>query len=368
MYWKIVWTMPTPAARRCDGATLAKLAGMDPNAREPLVVLHDGAAGNRRQALALACALKIPCRELPLEPRAPWRWLAPRALPGARRAFGRAFEATLAAPPLLAIGCGRQAALATRLLRDAGSRVVQILDPRLATKHWDRVVVPEHDALRGDGVLTLRGSLNPVDEAWLAAARAAAPAWGEAPGPRTALFVGGPTAACGWSAAALAAAVDLLLAAHAHDGGTLWVSGSRRTPAALRRQLRQQLEGRATLWLDDADGPNPWAAWLAWADRLVVTPDSANLLSEAASTAAPVWVAFPDYAGGRVRALMDAALSCGRARPLSLELRPWPVTPWAETAGVAAALGKWLAHAGSGASSAIRSSSVSSDAARRPPP
>ena len=33
---------------------------------------------------------------------------------------------------------------------------MQILDPRLDPRHWDLVVVPEHDALRGDNVLVTR--------------------------------------------------------------------------------------------------------------------------------------------------------------------------------------------------------------------
>ncbi|MGB3462429.1 MAG: nucleoside-diphosphate sugar epimerase, partial [Rhodanobacter lindaniclasticus] len=41
-------------------------------------VITDAAAGNQRQALALAEHLQLPRRHLLLEPRAPWSWLAPR--------------------------------------------------------------------------------------------------------------------------------------------------------------------------------------------------------------------------------------------------------------------------------------------------
>ncbi|HJR73832.1 MAG TPA: nucleoside-diphosphate sugar epimerase, partial [Luteimonas sp.] len=51
--------------------------------------ISDGHAGNRRQALALAEALRGgPVEEHALRTRAPWRWLAPRRWPGAMRAFG----------------------------------------------------------------------------------------------------------------------------------------------------------------------------------------------------------------------------------------------------------------------------------------
>src|SRR6476620_7013797 len=84
-------------------------------------------------------------RDSVLRPRAPWRWVAPRTWPATEHACGPDFTHALNKPPRVAIGCGRQAALATRLLRVRGARVVQILDPRLPPESWDVVVAPEHD-------------------------------------------------------------------------------------------------------------------------------------------------------------------------------------------------------------------------------
>lgn len=303
-----------------------------------LLVLHDGAAGNRRQALALAEAWGLPFDELALVPRAPWRWAAPRVWPGAGQAFGAAFAAHLAHPPAVAVGCGRQAALATRLLRQRGATVVQVLHPRLQTAHWDAVVLPAHDGVQGGNVVTLQGSLNPIDDAWLARERAAHAAIGAAEGPITAFLVGGPTDDSDWDRHALDGMLELLLRWRQRDGGTLWVVASRRTPAAMRRQIRQVMGDRARVWTGEADGANPYAGVLAWADRLVVTPDSANLISEAAATRAPLWIAVPRYNRGRIRHLVAHAIDSGRARAFGPEAAPWPVTPWRESARVAEAL------------------------------
>lgn len=319
-------------------------AGYTPAMRSipPVLVLHDGAAGNRRQALALAEAWALPFVELTLSPRLPWRWAAPRLLPASHSAFGPEFAAVLEAPPVVAVGCGRLAALATRLLRQRGSRVVQILHPRLPTPHWDAVVLPAHDGVEGGNVLTLDGSLNPIDDAWLERQRAAHPAIGDAPGPITALFVGGPTDDSDWDRHALDGILELLLRWRQRDGGTLWVVGSRRTPAAMQRQIRQAMGDRAHLWMDERDGENPYAGLLAWAHRLVVTPDSANLISEAAATRAPLWIAMPRYNRGRIRHLVSKAIDAGRARALGPEATPWPVEPWRESARVAERLRPWV--------------------------
>lgn len=298
--------------------------------------LHDGAAGHRRQALALAQALAPQGRELCLDTAAPWSWLAPRRLPGAEKAFGADFFAGLASPPTLAIGAGRRAALATRLLRERGTRVVQVLHPRLATDHWDLVVAPEHDGRTGPNVITLCGSLNPVDEAWLAQGRADFPGLGELPGPRTAVLLGGPTAAVRFDRGAFEVMAAKLEHWLAMEGGSLLVIGSRRTPPKLARLARSYwADVPGVRWFDPSDGENPYAGALAWADRIVVSPDSVNMVSEACATACPVYVPEPQRASGRVRRYMDTMLARGRIRALGKLPEDAPAEPLRETARVA---------------------------------
>ena len=43
----------------------------------------------------------------------------------------------------------------------------------------------------------------------------------------------------------------------------------------------------ASVWADARDGANPYAGMLGWADRIVCSSDSVNMLSEACATRAP---------------------------------------------------------------------------------
>lgn len=302
-----------------------------------LWTLTEGHAGNRAQATALATALgDTNTREWTLEARAPWRWFAPRQAIGALHAFGPRFGEALSLPPALAIGCGRQAALATRLLRQHGAKVVQILDPRIDPRHWDLVIAPQHDGLEGDNVITLLGSLNPVDDAWLAAARMRFAHFADLPQPRTAVLLGGASTHARFDRSAFEVLASKLEVALANTGGSVLATTSRRTSAEVVAALRHRyVQTPGVVWCGPEHGDNPYAGLLAWADRIVVSPDSVNMVSEACATHAPVFVFDPARVSGRPRRFLDTLLQSGRIRAMDTALEAFEVQALRETARVA---------------------------------
>jgi mitochondrial fission protein ELM1 len=308
------------------------------------LVITDGRAGNVRQARALAAAMGFEdAPHLALVPHAPWRWMAPRVAPGSAMAYGRAFSNALSSPPAVAIGCGRQAALATRLLRARGARVVQILDPRMPASQWDVVVAPEHDGLAGDNVVALVGSLNPVDDAWLAEAHAAFSILAPLAQPRVALLLGGESDYVpGYDAVTLTHDLHRLADALRRDGGTLLATTSRRTPGtwcdALRAQSRDipGLRWFAPTHAGFDDAENPYPGLLAWADRIVCTADSVNMLSEACATRAPVHVLGSERVRGRLQQFHAALRARGRVSTLAdFDAPTAAIEPLRETSRVA---------------------------------
>ncbi|MHA6206051.1 mitochondrial fission ELM1 family protein [Dyella soli] len=310
-------------------------------------VITDGAAGNQRQALALAEKMGLPIRHLQPEPRVPWSWLAPRLTLGARLALAGAQRRQFEPPwPAVAIGCGRRSALYTRLLRPLSHGrcyTVQILDPRIDPRHWDAVIAPLHDLLKGPNVLQLLGSLNPVDDAWLQDGRDADPALATLPRPRVGVLLGGPRKGVAFDASYIDALTDRLLAQQQADGGSMLALASRRTPGPLVERMRRRLAGIPGLvWSGDNDGGNPYPAVLGWADRLVVTPDSVNMLSEACAVGCPVQTLvtapLPDKLERFHRALREA----GRLHALDA-VPAAPAAPLRETTAIAAALRERIA-------------------------
>lgn len=305
--------------------------------------ISDGAAGNEKQALALAHALGQAPRVVRIALRAPWRWLAPTGPQDPRSALPPFLRDQLAPPwPALAIGCGRAAALVTLgLKRVSGgtTQAIQILDPRRHRTQFDALVVPEHDGLAGSNVLSSIGALNRIDEAWLEDGREAFAEFADLPSPRTAVLIGGPTRSVAIDDSYLDGLLEILDHWQLRDGGSFLVTCSRRTPAALVRRLRQHFERRPGLfWANDDDGPNPYPGVLAWAERIVVTPDSANLLSEACATGTPVLVHARKPVRDRLGLLLHELVESGRVRPLKLDYQPWPYPPLRELPRIAAAL------------------------------
>jgi mitochondrial fission protein ELM1 len=300
----------------------------------------DGAAGNERQAHALAQAMQIEARTLRTGLRGPWAWFAPRLTAGLRIGVDADLRRRLHEPwPALVIGCGRDGATLARWLRTASGGktfTVQILDPRIDPKHFDLVVAPRHDALEGANVIQSLGALNPVDDAWLAQGLAHFPMLAQLPQPRAAVLIGGPRRGLDMSDAWFESFLAHVNALATRDGGSLMVSTSRRTPAAWRRLSRERLRADCVhFWNGPEDGDNPYQGYLAAADRIAVTPDSVNMLSEACATHAPVFALGGERLDGRPRGFLERLRETGRVRDADSGLEPFAVEPLRETARVA---------------------------------
>lgn len=315
--------------------------------------ISDGAAGNERQALALAHALGLAPRVLRVRLREPWAALAPHLRLGARGAIRAEDGHPLTAPwPDIAIGCGRRAALATRLLREwsgGATFTAQILDPRIDTMAFDVVIAPQHDRVVGANVLNSIGALNPVDADWLAQGRAHFVALAALPAPRTAVLIGASHRAQRLDEDYFDALLERLAARHATDGGSFLVSVSRRTPTACASRLRRAFaQFPGAFWSGVADGENPYAGFLGWAERIVVTPDSVNMLSEACATGKPVHTFAPRPIGGKLATFHRELLASGHLRRLDDSAHPPQPPPLAETAAIADLVReRWQRFAGS---------------------
>ena len=299
-------------------------------------VISDGRAGILNQCLGLAEAVGLPIEVKTVHPRWPWTWLPLTFWPAPFRSLGPD-SATFTPPwPRLAIGCGWRSIpfmLAVKRLSAGGTFTVQLQDPRIATTHFDLVVPPEHDRVAGSNVITTLGSPNRISKRKLDAAAAAWRAqFAALPAPRIGVLIGGKSKAHQFTEAdaeRLAAQLKALT-----KDVSLIVTPSRRTGEAQSKILRQALEGTsAYVW--DGTGENPYFAILALCDAFLVTSDSTNLLTEAATTGKPVHIVEIPGGNTKFARLYESLISRGIARRFTGRIENWTYEPLAETATVA---------------------------------
>ncbi|ODT88802.1 mitochondrial fission ELM1 family protein [Phenylobacterium sp. SCN 70-31] len=255
--------------------------------------VSDGRAGIEAQVLGLGEAIARRRPALVAPKRIAWRWglgrLPWRLIPPAARAGD-----PIAAPwPDIWIGAGRATLpLSTRILAWSGGKtfVVQAQDPKAPLARFDVVVPPTHDGLSGPNVVPILGAPNRITPETLALAQARfAERLDALPRPRIALIVGGRSKAHDLPADHARRIARDVRTAVERTGGALMVSFTRRTPTAAREAMTAALAGLAG-WIWDGAGENPYFAFLAAADAILVTEDSTNLATDAAATGKPVFV------------------------------------------------------------------------------
>lgn len=296
--------------------------------------VSDGRAGIEAQVQGLAEAVAR-LRPAHISPRRigwryglgrlPWRLIPPAARTG---------DPIEAPWPDIWIAAGRATLpLSTRMLTWAEGKtfVVQTQDPKAPLDRFDLVIPPEHDGASGPNVFPILGAPNRISPEKLAIERARfADRLDPLPRPRVAVIVGGkskahdlPHKAAVDMAGAIAQGVEAA-------GGSLMLSFTRRTPLPAREAMTAALAHLpGIIW--DGTGDNPYFAFLAAADAILVTEDSTNLATDAAATGVPVFtMPLPGHSAklGRFHAALRAR---GMARPYVGDLTGEAYEPLAET-------------------------------------
>lgn len=313
-------------------------------------VVTDGRAGNAAQALGLAEALarrrsaRITLKTVPLKR---WAALVPAQvshwLGASKKGWPFVGIAEDASPltwpwPDVIVSAGRRIAPVTAAIRRLYAvPVIHLLDPQMSATAFDAVITPQHDALTGGNVLSSLGALNRQTRESVADAGKGwrCPVDGLTI-PRLAVLIGGPSKSAQFTDADAHKLVMALDALAGRFG--LMITTSRRTPAALIGELKATLGGKAFVWSGPEDGANPYPGLLSSAVAILVTEDSVNMASEAASTGKPVHVFPITSVASKLGRFHDALEAHGASRRFRGEIAHWQYPPLAEADRIAADL------------------------------
>ena len=296
--------------------------------------VSDGRAGIEAQVLGLAEAVaRLKPAHIAVKRvgwraglgRLPWRLIPPGALTG---------DPVAAPYPDIWIAAGRATLpLSARMLKRAGGHtfVVQTQDPRVPLDRFDLVIPPEHDGLTGPNVFPILGAPNRITTETLALELARfRERLDPLPRPRIAVIVGGKSRHHDLSPARARAMAGEIAQAVEAAGGALLLSYTRRTPAPAREAMTAALRHLpGIIW--DGTGENPYFAFLAAADAILVTEDSTNLATDAAATGKPLFVLCMEGKSPKLARFHAELERRGIARPFVGDLTAPPHAPLLET-------------------------------------
>ena len=290
-------------------------------------VLTDGKAGTRNGALGLAEAVGLPVIDKHTHSRLPWRWLPPQLWPPGVLGVGSGGDPLVPPWPRLLVSAGERSvgpALAIRKLSGGATCCVHIQHPRIDPEKFDLVTASAHDRLVGPNVRNTLGALHHVTREKLAAeARKFEARYAHLPRPLVAVLIGGANRVYRFDRDAAERLANSLARICEDAGCGLLITASRRTGADNEALLRERLQG-APVEIWDGRGDNPYFAFLGLADAIVVTSDSANMVSEACYTGKPVHV-FRLPGGGRTKfdRFHESLMAVGITRPFDGRLENW---------------------------------------------
>jgi mitochondrial fission protein ELM1 len=249
--------------------------------------------GDNGQVLMIAQALGWPCERRNLVMRGRYAVAKPWLRPSLHH-IDRARSDPLEPPwPDLIITVGRRPSMAALwIAKQSGwrTKVVLVTKPSGMTGRFDLIVVGAETQMAPlPNVLTVTLPLMRIDQDKV---DAAAEAWrsrlADLPRPLIGFMIGGPTGPFVFDDTVtdrLLAVIDQVVA----DGGTPYLTTSRRTPHAAIEALEARLPARARLFRWTPDAPdNPYLGLLGLADGFVVTGDSISMLVEIAGLLNPL--------------------------------------------------------------------------------
>ncbi|MBI1328216.1 MAG: nucleoside-diphosphate sugar epimerase [Alphaproteobacteria bacterium] len=300
---------------------------MAKDTRKNIWVLVDDRAGNTNQAIGVAEALGelYSLKNICYTPRADWpNSIRGNSLLGVDRKRTDRFSPPW---PDLVIAAGRKLApVARHIKKKSGgkAKLVHIMWPGRPAGGFDLIALPQHDkrhlhsrifrTLGAPGRVT-PGVLAQAATLWQKTLEQSAP-----PGPYISVLLGGNTKDGEYTQQHAYEVGRMASTAANALGGALLVTSSRRTEEGFKRAFFNALNAPYFYYDPEKDHANPYHAFLALSEAIIVTGDSISMCSESCSSGKPVYIYAPEGIIPPKHRLFHAQLyKEGYARPLTME-------------------------------------------------
>ncbi len=253
------------------------------------ILLTEGMHGMISQVEGLAKALDIDFIHHKVELKSFWKHIPPRFTPKTNISFKNFKTPNFD----LIISCGRKSVIPSIYLKQNSKKKVvniHIQDPKVDLGFFDFVVVPEHDGVVGNNVINTKGAIHYLTENEISDNSNYLKSFIKNDERHIyALILGGPTKYYEYSTKNIKRIFTILYNLNKKQNFQLVVIPSMRTPKNTIQYAKEFFGDRHTV-IENID-KKAYLSALSLSEFIIVTCDSSSMISEAALTGKPVYVA-----------------------------------------------------------------------------
>jgi mitochondrial fission protein ELM1 len=299
------------------------------------ILLTEGMHGMISQVEGLAKALEIDFTHHTVELNHFWKLIPPNLSPVSQSVFKKINHDDFD----VIISCGRKSVIPSiHLKKTANKKVfnIHIQDPKVNLNHFDFIVAPEHDSIEGNNVISTKGAIHYLTESEINENKDYLQSFIKKDQRKVwTIILGGPTKYYDYSIKNIKnifTVLDKLLKKHDFQ---LVVIPSMRTPINIIHYAKQFFGDNHTVIMDV--DKKAYLSALAIAENIIVTCDSSSMISEAALTGKPIYVAniLPKKNDKRFQRFRNLFRELNITRILGEEIENWNYQKLDETNRVA---------------------------------
>ena len=253
------------------------------------LLLTEGLHGMISQTEGLAKALNFDYIHEKIELNSFWKLIPTSFTPVKKFVFKNQIEQDFD----IIISCGRKSIIPSLFLKKKSKKKIiniHIQNPKIALKHFDFVVCPEHDNLEGPNVLSTKGAIHYLTHEEINNSKDYLLNKLDRDKDVITLILGGPNKYYNYSDENMISIFSIINRMLKEHNLQLVVIPSNRTPNKTIELSKEYFTDNRTV-IDVVD-KSAYLSSLALSKYLVVTCDSTSMISEAALTGKPVYVAM----------------------------------------------------------------------------
>jgi len=299
------------------------------------ILLTEGMHGMISQVEGLAKALDIDFTHHKVELNHFWKLIPPNLSPISQSVFKKINHDDFD----VIISCGRKSVIPSIHLKNTANKKVfniHIQDPKVNLNHFDFIVAPEHDGIEGQNVISTKGAIHYLTESEINENKDYLNSFIKKNERKIwALIMGGPTKYYEYSRENIKAIFENLNNLNKQNNFQLVVIPSMRTPKNIIQYAKDYFGQNHTV-IETID-KKAYLSALAISEKIVVTCDSSSMISEAALTGKPIYVAniSPKKNDKRFQRFRNLFKELNITRILGEEIENWNYQKLDETNRVA---------------------------------